>query len=212
DGRKRQPPLLGGGRWNELAVVGGSLSRDASSRRQDHDHLAPFKASVLFDLGKFGGVVAYAVQKLGAELLVGHFAAAEPQCDLHLIAFLEEPLHRAHLHVVVVIVDHRTKLDFLDLDDFLLLARLGGLLLLLVLVLPVIEQLADRWTGVGRDLDQIKTGGLGGGQRFRNGHIAPVRAVFIDQVYYAGVNLLVDARAVFLDGRRGSHRAANGKA
>jgi hypothetical protein len=45
------------------------------------------------------------------------------QGDLDLVAFLEEPLHRAHLHVVIVIVDHRPQLDLLDLDDLLLLAR-----------------------------------------------------------------------------------------
>ena len=72
-----------------------------------------------------------ALQKIVAELLVGHFAAAEAQRHLDLVAFLEEPLHRAHLHVVVVLVDPGTDLDLLDLDDLLLLARLGRFLLFL---------------------------------------------------------------------------------
>ena len=76
-----------------------------------------------------------------AELLVRHLAAAEAQRHLDLVAFLEEPADGAHLHVVVVIVDAGPHLDLFDLDDLLVLARLGGLLLLLVFVLAVIEDL-----------------------------------------------------------------------
>jgi hypothetical protein len=36
-------------------------SGNASSRCQDHDHLAPFEPGILFNLGKFGGVVAHAI-------------------------------------------------------------------------------------------------------------------------------------------------------
>ncbi len=47
------------------------------SRRQDHDHLPPFKTGVLFDLSEFGRIVAHAIQQFGPQLLVSHFAASE---------------------------------------------------------------------------------------------------------------------------------------
>ena len=50
------------------------------SRRQHHDHLAPFEAAgIHFDLGNFFGVPLQAIEKPDAEFLVGHFAAAETQ-------------------------------------------------------------------------------------------------------------------------------------
>ena len=81
---------------------------------------------------------------------MSHLAAAEAQGDLDLVAFLEEAPDRLHLHVVVVIVDHRAHLDLLDLDDLLLLAGLGGLLLFLIFEFAVVEDLADRRLGIGR--------------------------------------------------------------
>lgn len=87
------------------------------------------------------------------ELLVRHLAPAEAQRDLHLVAFLEEALHRAHLHVVVVVVDHRPKFDLLNLDDFLFFASLRRFFLRLEFVLAVIQDLADGGCGIRGDFD-----------------------------------------------------------
>jgi hypothetical protein len=109
-----------------------------------------------------------------------------------------------------VIVDHRPEFDLLDLDDLLFFAGLGLLLLLLILVLAEIEQLADRWRGVGRNLDQIEAGLLGLGQSVGDGDGSEVVAVLVDQVNLAGANLVIGARAVLLDGGLRSLWAANG--
>jgi hypothetical protein len=58
-------------------------------------------------------------------------------------------------------VDVGAHLDLLDLDDLLLLAGFALLLLFLEFELPVIEDLADRRVGVGRDLHKIQPS-LGG--------------------------------------------------
>ena len=55
-----------------------------------------------------------------------------------------------------MLVDVRTELDFLDLDDLLLLARLIGPLLRLVLVLAIVEDLADRRISIRLDLDKVE--------------------------------------------------------
>src|SRR6516164_8070877 len=87
------------GFFRPLSSVGCLLS---SAWRQDHDHLPPFEPGVHLDLGELLGVAFYAFEQPGAEFLMGHFAAAEAQGHLDLIAFLEEALHRPHLHVVVM--------------------------------------------------------------------------------------------------------------
>jgi hypothetical protein len=61
-----------------------------------------------------------------------------------------------------VAVDVRAHLDLLDLDDLLVLARLGRLLLVGVFQLAEVEDLDDGRRGVGRNLDEIETGLFGG--------------------------------------------------
>jgi hypothetical protein len=109
-----------------------------------------------------------------------------------------------------VIVDHRPELDFLDLDDLLLLASFGLLFLLLEPVFAVIQELADRRRGVGRNLDQVETGFRGLGQRVCDLGGSEVGPVFVDQVNLTNANVFVDALAVLLDGRLRSLRATNG--
>jgi hypothetical protein len=43
----------------------GTVGGGGLARRQDHDHLPPFKTGVLFDLGEFGRIVAHAIQQFG---------------------------------------------------------------------------------------------------------------------------------------------------
>ena len=146
------------------------------------------------------------------EFLVRHLTAAEAQRDLHLVAFFEEALHRAHFHVVVMVVDHRPELDLLDLDDLLLFAGFGRLLLRLVLVLAVVQQLADRRGGIRGNLDQVKSGFLGFGQGNLDVGGSMVVTGLVDQLDFSDSDLLVDTRTVFLDGRRSSHGTTNGLA
>ena len=140
-----------------------------------------------------------------------HLAAAEAQGDLHLVAFLEEALHGPHLDVVIVVVDAGAKLDFLDLDGLLLLARFGLLLLLVEAEFAVVEDLADGRRRVRRDLDQIEARLLGGMKGIEEGHDAAILAGLIDQLHFANAaNISIGARSVFLRNRHGSHRSANG--
>src|SRR5580700_1406948 len=179
----------------------------ALPRRQHHDHLPPLEAGVHLDLGDFFGVTLEAIEKPDAKLLVGHFAAAEPQRHLDLVAFLEEALHRAHLHLVVMIVDHWPELDFLDLDHLLLLAGFRLLLLFLVLELAEIQELADRRSGVGGDLDEVEARLLGERQCLGNRNRAAIGTILVDQMNLAFANIIIDARTVLGNGQRGSHRA-----
>ncbi|MGC4081594.1 MAG: hypothetical protein QM736_05635 [Vicinamibacterales bacterium] len=64
---------------------------------------------------------------------MGHLAPAEEDGGFHLVPFLEEALDVLLLELVIVFVDLRTELDFLDLDDLLVLPSLARALLFLVL-------------------------------------------------------------------------------
>src|SRR5690348_6219114 len=78
--------------------------------RQYHGHLAAFHAWVLFDLGDLVEIAAHPHQHVHADFLMRQFAAAKAHRDLHLVAFLDEFEHAAHLHVVIVVVDARAQL------------------------------------------------------------------------------------------------------
>ncbi|VWX63778.1 conserved hypothetical protein [Burkholderiales bacterium 8X] len=139
-------------------------------------------------------VIADALQQREAQLLVRDLAATEPQRDLALVALFEEATDVAHLDVVVAIIGTGSELDFLDLDHLLLRLRLGGLLLLVVLELSVLDQSTDRRIGRRNNFNQIhvlltrKTQGfgktyhtqrlvLGPDQADFRGHDFPVKAV-----------------------------------
>ena len=76
-------------------------------------------------------------------MLVRHLAATEPQCDLHLVASLEEFANLARLHLVVVIVDIRAEFQLFKFSRLLLLAGSGLLFLSFETELAIINDLAD---------------------------------------------------------------------
>lgn len=125
------------------------------TRRQHHDHLSAFHFGHGFDLAKFGKVVTHPLQHTHAKFLVGHFAAPESQGNLCFVTFFDETTQVAQLDLVVALVGTRTKLDFLDLNDFLLGARLLLALLLLVLELAVVHQATDGGFGMRCNFYQI---------------------------------------------------------
>jgi len=141
---------------------------------------------------------------------VRHFAAAIAQRNLDLVAFFEEPLHRAHLHIVIVIVDHRAELDLLDFDGLLPLAGFGGFLLCRILVLPVVHNFADGRADIRRDLDQIHAGFLSHADCHNCLDGAFVVTGRVDQLDLRIADIIIDARPVFAGSGRSFIRTANG--
>src|SRR5215813_12714126 len=142
-------------RWSRAPYPTGKRRTESLFWRQHHDHLPSLETGIHLDLRYLLCIAFEAIEQPDAEFLVRHFATAEAQRHLDLVAFPEEANHRAHLHIVIVIVDHRAKFDFLDFDDLLLLARFRLLLLLLKFVLAKIKQLADRRLCVRRNLAEV---------------------------------------------------------
>ncbi len=84
------------------------------------------------------------VDDVVAEVAMGHLATLEAQRSLDLVAFLQEAHSLVLLGLVVVLVHRDRKLDFLDDDDFLLLAGSAVTLVFLVKIFAVILDTADR--------------------------------------------------------------------
>src|SRR5205823_2558932 len=171
-------------------------------RRQHHDDLSAFEAGLGFDFGDLDRVAFHPLEQLLAQFLMRHLAAAEPKGYLDLVALIEEAPDRLHLHVVIVIVDHGAHLDLLDLDDLLLLAGFGGLLLLLIFELAVIENLAHRRLGIGRQFDEIETGFLGQRQGLAGRYNAAVLSLLVDEADFSSLDAVIDSVSFFLGGGR----------
>src|SRR6516164_7967181 len=187
-----------------------STDRARSARRQNHHDLAALETRVLLDFGELRDVAFDLVQKLGADFLMRHFTATVAQGDLDLVALFEEALHGTHLHIIVVVVDHRPELDLLDLDDLLLFAGFSRFLLRRILELPVVHDLANGRNGIGRDFHEVHAGferHLDGDDRLDR---ALVGAVLIDQLDLCVADFIIGTRPVFGSSGRSSVGTANG--
>ena len=96
-------------------------------------------------------------QKLLLSLVGEHDgAAAEEDSRLDLGTFLQELLRMLEFELEVMLISVGTEADLLDCDLGSILLHLLGLLPLLVEVLLVVEDLADRRISLGADLNQVK--------------------------------------------------------
>ncbi len=87
------------------------------------------------------------------------------------------------LGLVVVRIDLRPKLHFLDYRLDLVLTSLTTLLVGLVLELPIVHELADRRAGRRSDLNQVEIGLLGQPHSLGNGHNADLLAFGPNQAH-----------------------------
>jgi hypothetical protein len=132
-------------------------------------------------------------QQGAAAVGVGHLAPTEPDGDLQLVAFIEEPRRGLDLRLDVVVIDLRRHPDLFPRDRALLLLGVLRLLLLLVAVLPEVEDFGDGGRGVRRDLDEIPTFALRKLERARRGYDPKLRPVGTDEADGGNADLVVDA-------------------
>lgn len=174
-----------------ITAVGRSLWSD------HHHHLATFEARHGFHLASLADIGSDSVKQFETKLLVRHLTATEAKRDFDLVALFEELHHRAHLHVVIVGIGSRTELDFLDLDDFLFLARFGFAFLGFVFELSEIHDLADGRLGVRRNLDQIETGFFGHCHCAGGCHHTNILSVCPNETDFRGTDAFIDTGAGF---------------
>ena len=109
-----------------------------------------------------------------------------------------------------MIVDAGAELDFLDFDDFLLLAGFRGLLLLKEAEFAIVEDLANRRIGGRDDLDEVEACVVGYLLGFQHRDDPSILAFGVDQLNFIDADIAVDAWPVLLRDRGGFHWTANG--
>src|SRR5215471_1198213 len=164
--------------------------------RQDRVHLVAFLARRGLGDREVGELADQPLQDAAADLGVRHLAPAEEDRRLHLVAVLEEALDVLLLELVVVLVHLRPELDFLDLDDLLMLLRRPRALLLLVLIAPEVHDAADRRHRRRGDLHEVEPLLPRDGQRLRRRHDPELRAVLVDDADFTDPDAFVDPRAI----------------
>ena len=170
-----------------LALVG-------RKRGEDHGDGTAVEARRLVHLGHRLEVLDDPVEHDEAEVLVGVFTTAELQDEAALVVGLEESFGAAQLDVVVVLAGADAEFHFLHPGGALRLLLLQ--LRLLVLVLPVVDDLADRRVHLAGDLDEVESERLGFGERLAGTHDAELLAVGEDDTDFRGADAVVDPRHV----------------
>ena len=115
------------------------------------------------------------------------------------IAGMVDPLETeskklASADVDVMVIRARAQPKLLELDGMLVLLGLALLLRLLVLGTTVIQEFADGWHRVGRDLHQVEVFLPCHLQRLDCRHDAQLRPIFIDESDFRNSNRAIDAR------------------
>src|SRR6266550_4096415 len=119
------------------------------STGDDHRHHPAFHHRIaLYD----GGTLQHfcnLVQHLAPDIWVTHLSSTELDADSHPIAFGQEFLNLASLDIYIMIICTWPHANLFECDSFLILARLVFFFCLLILIPPVVHQLADRRYGIG---------------------------------------------------------------
>src|SRR5258708_31834368 len=179
----------GGGSWIGLVGRRFRLLRWCKNRVQRR----AFHPWHEFDQAGIADVEYQSVDVLVTKVAMSHLPALEAQRGFHLVALAKKADSLVLLRLVVVLVDRDRELDLFDGDDLLLLARRPFALVLLIQILAVVLNLADRRNGVGRDLNQVERALPGHLQCFKRCHDAKLLAVFIDYADLAGADTFIGA-------------------
>jgi len=159
-----------------------------------HVHVSPLETRGIFGGSNCLEVDSEPVEKLSAEMSVGHFTTPEHDRDLHPVALGKEAFDMSRLEIIVMPVNLGTHLDLFNSDNFLVF--LGNLALLgqFVFMLSIVENPTDRRCGVGCDLDEIEIpvlGGLNGLIELKDSQLLPLGINYPD---FPGPDLPVDPR------------------
>ena len=161
--------------------------------------------------GALADFVQQALQYLTSQIGMGHFAAAEEDGGLYLVALFEEAEYVVLFELVVMLVHVDAELYFLDGDHLLVLLCRALLFFLFVQELAVVLNAADRRIRRGRDLYQVVSTLTGDLEGFKGLHHTKLSAVLVDYTDFAGANSLIGtdstAAKTFIDTfLRGSER------
>ena len=126
-------------------------------RGQHHHHLAAFHLRHGLNAGGFFHFLTHTLEHLRAKFLMSHLTSTKTQGDLDLVTSFNELADIFHFDLIVVFINIRTELDFLDVDNLLLFAGFVGAFLGLILEFTEIQNLAYRRINIRLDFNEVET-------------------------------------------------------
>ena len=154
-----------------------------------------------FDDGVIAEIFDQPLQNSSAQAGARHFASAEEDGRLDLVAFVQKTQHVVLLGLVVVIVHIDAELHFLDRDGLLVLLGLALFLFLLVQEFPVIHDAANRRLRSGRNLYQVEVAFAGHLERFERRQDSNLIAFIVDHANFACADALICADKSLVDAK-----------
>ncbi len=176
-----------------LLLVLLQLLDDLRFRRENRTQHVPLHLGSDIDIGDIGQILDDPLDNFAAELLMGHLPAAKLDHRPDFRALEQELAEVLGLELEVMVVDLRPVAHLLKLRRLLLLFVLLLFLRDFVLVLAVIENTADRGTGVGRDFDKVEIEITGTLQRFTGRKNADLASIRTDQADRRNANAVVNS-------------------
>ena len=161
--------------------------------RNDGVEGGAFHAGHEFHYAGFVEIHNQAIDDFVAEVAVSHLATLEAETGFDLVAFGEEADSLILFRDVVMLVHVDGELDFLDDDDFLLLASGAIAFVFLVEELAVILDFAHRGYGVWRYFNEIEGTFSRHLEGVERSHDAELFAVLVDHADFACTDTLVGA-------------------
>ncbi len=161
-------------------------------RGHHHGHVPAILLRLGLDIAEVRDIRRQPLQQSDTELGSGLLPPAEHDRNLDLVASLEEPHHVTLLGLVVMRIDLRSELHFLDDRLDLVLPSLTTLLVGLVLELSIVHELAYRRTRCRSDLDQIEIGFLRKPHRLGDGDDADLLAFGPNQAHLGHPDPVID--------------------
>jgi hypothetical protein len=168
-------------------------------RREDRVQRVAFHPRTKLHDGAVPDLFQQALEYLSSQIGMGHLATSEEDCSLHLVALLKEAQHVVLFELVVVLVHVDAELDFLDVDDLLVLLGRAFLLFFFVEKLAVILNATDRRIGRRGNLYQVESSFAGNFERLKRLQDAKLGSVFVNHTDFAGANALIGADKTLVD-------------
>ena len=161
-------------------------------RRKKHGNIPAFRCRFFVHNAFALERVEKFVHDFNAEPGMRVLPAAKPYGYHDFVSGLQKLLRLTGFDVQVVRVDRHGKANFLDLDQFLILARFLFLFPEFELILAVIHDLADGRICRRRDLDKVKVALFRKAERGKRTHDAELLTVCADHSHFTVADLSVD--------------------
>jgi len=161
-------------------------------RCDEAHHSTAVKLRGFLNRTKLGTSCCKPIKQLTAEGSMRHFASAESNTDLNLVAILKKTLCMINFNVQIVVTDTDGKPKLLDINNFLILTCFFFTLRLLKSEFTVVHNAAYGGDGLRSDLYKIQAFGDGEVLGFLDRHDTELSSILTDNTYFFVSDLLID--------------------